>query len=113
MKLTHPLLVPIADNETMENIMADLAGLGFMSRYSFAAISPWYGYLDWFYDMHGTYPTHFLLTDAAFDPVSDGLSVELCGEVEIRQAPRTLLDEDIREIDIERLQRLIGEWYQL
>lgn len=112
MRLMHPLLIEVADDETMENVMADLAGLGFMNRYGFATITPWSEYLGWFYEENDTYPTHFMLTDASFDPVSDGLSVELCGQVEIEQAPKQLLDEDIREIDMEYLQRLIGEWYQ-
>lgn len=112
MRLNHPLLAPVADDDTMENIMADLAGLGFMSRYGLSPITPWSSYLEWFYEDTGTYPTHFLLTGSSFDPVADGLSVELCGEHEISHAPETLLDEDVREVDIERLIRLIGEWYQ-
>lgn len=111
--LHHPLLIEIPqDNDMMELAMENLSYLGFMARYGWTPIYPYAGFKEAFYQENDTYPTHFLLTDASFDPVTDGLSVELCGQVEVQQAPKTLLDEDIREIDWDTFCQKVDRWLQ-
>lgn len=111
MALIHyPMLVEIQDDDAMEGLMADLASVGFMSRTGLAPITPWADYVHAFYCENGTMPTHILLTDASFDACTDGLAIELCGEYEIEHAPRTLLDENVREIEFEDLRALVDGW---
>lgn len=110
MKLRFPIVVEIQDDETMEAVMDQLDLLGFMSRYGTVPIYPYADFQEWFYNENGTYPTHFLLTDAEFDPVADGLSVDLCGEVELGMASKTLLNEDIHEVEFERFEQMLRSW---
>lgn len=109
-KLRQPMIVEIPfDDDRMEQIMYSLSIAGFMPRIGCDPIAPWSAALDAFHRRTGTYPTYIALTDAVHDSMTNGLSVQLCGEYEL-SVVRSAVAGDMQEVTADQLEGLLRAW---